>query len=102
MENVSIDQIMNDLQESFRPLMDKYDIDDIGTFEEEGQDQHYYVGYTVRKDGRVYMVHMPFTKNADGQLSLARQEWTVETDDPTDEDLGGFPTIDAVFEHLFK
>ncbi|WP_209365892.1 DUF5634 family protein [Sediminibacillus dalangtanensis] len=102
MEHVTIDQIRGDLQDSFEPLMKKYNIDDIGTFEEEGPEDDYYIGYTVRKNGRVYMVHMPFAKTDEGQLELARQEWTVETDDPTDEDISGFPTIDAVFEQLFK
>ncbi|WP_053218254.1 DUF5634 family protein [Virgibacillus senegalensis] len=101
MDNVTIDQIRGDLQDSFRPLMEKYNIDDIGTFEEEGAEDDYYIGYTVRKNGRIYMVHMPFKKTGEGQLALAKQEWTVETDDPTDEDISGFPTIDAVFEHLF-
>lgn len=102
MESVPVEQLISDLKSSFRPLMEKNNIDDIGIFEEEGEDNYYHLGYTVRKDDRVYMVHLPFIKNEEGHLTLAKQEWIVETDDPTDEDVKGFGNIDDVFQSLFS
>ena len=37
-----------------------------GVFEEEGQDDRYYLGYTTRKDGKIHHIHLPFQKNSDG------------------------------------
>ncbi|CDQ20598.1 hypothetical protein SAMN05192559_105133 [Halobacillus karajensis] len=102
MESVPVEQLISDLENSFRPLMEKNNLDDIGIFEEEGQGDYYHLGYTVKKNERVYMVHLPFIKSEDGHLTLDKQEWIVETDDPNAVDLKGFDKIDDVFQSLFR
>jgi hypothetical protein len=59
---LSREQIMNVLQQSFQPCLNKYGIEDIGIFEEEGQDNRYYLGYTTRKDGKTHHIHLLFKK----------------------------------------
>lgn len=49
MEFLPREQVIRELQEPFHLYIDKYGIDDIGVFEEEGQDHHCYMGYTVKK-----------------------------------------------------
>ncbi|WP_158737902.1 DUF5634 family protein [Alteribacillus sp. YIM 98480] len=100
MEFIPREQLINELQDSFKPLMEKYDIDNIGVFEEEGQDDSYYVGYTVSKNGKVYMVHHPYTKNKDGHLARAQGGWTVETDEPGTMDEESFEDVDEVFQRF--
>ncbi|WP_077625162.1 DUF5634 family protein [Sediminibacillus massiliensis] len=101
MEYIPREQLISDLQDSFKPIMEKYHVDDIGVFEEEGQDDYYYAGYTVRKNGKVYMVHLPFRKNEQGHLAPAKEKWTVETDDADDRDMSGHDNLDDVFQELF-
>jgi hypothetical protein len=101
MEFIPREQLIDDIQDSFQPIIEKYNVDDIGVFEEEGQDDYYYVGYTVRKNGKVYMVHLPFQKNSEGHLAPAKQEWTVETDEPTEADGEGYDNLDEVFQNIF-
>ena len=40
---LSREQIMNELQQSFELYLNKYGIENIGIFEEEGQDDRYYL-----------------------------------------------------------
>ncbi|WP_077623294.1 DUF5634 family protein [Sediminibacillus massiliensis] len=101
MDEISLDQIADDLRDSFRPLAEKYNLDDIGLFEEEGQDNAYHIGYAIKKDGRVFMVYLPFIQGEEGYLTLAKQEWTVQTENPTDDDLKGFANIEDVLQKLF-
>lgn len=44
MEFLPREQIINTLQEPLQSYIDKYGIDDIGIFEEEGQGNQYYLG----------------------------------------------------------
>jgi Family of unknown function (DUF5634) len=97
MEFLTREQIINELQESFQPFIDKYEIEDIGVFEEEGQDDHYYLGYTVRKDGKTFHIHSPYVKNQTGALTPEKNEWTVESDDPKEKDIKGFENLDDAF-----
>ncbi|MBB6454930.1 hypothetical protein HNQ94_003419 [Salirhabdus euzebyi] len=100
MNNLSREQLINEIQDSFVTLMDQYDIDEIGIFEEEGQENQYYLGYTVRKDGKAYMIHHPYQKNRQGELTPLSDEWTVETDEPDLEDKRGYDNLDEVFNEL--
>lgn len=100
MEYLSREQIMNNLQQSFQEIMDQYDVDDIGIFEEEGKGDRYYLGYTVNKDGKTYHIHTPYIKNNSGQLAPAQQEWTIETDEPNKKDLKGFHDLGSVFREI--
>lgn len=97
----SREQIMNELQQSFQPYLDKYGIEDIGIFEEEGQGDHYYLGYTTRKDGKTYHIHLPFQKNRNNELAPIDSKWTVESDDPQEKDLRGFEDLDHVFREIY-
>ncbi|WP_243296343.1 DUF5634 family protein [Bacillus litorisediminis] len=100
MEFLPREQIIQNLQQSFQTYIYQYGIDDIGIFEEEGQDDRYYLGYTVRKDGKIYHIHTPYQKNNNGELASLHQNWTIETDDPQQEDVKEFPNIESVFREL--
>jgi hypothetical protein len=100
MEFLSREQIINELQNSFQPFIDKYGIEDIGVFEEEGQDNHYYLGYTVRKEGKTYLIHSPYLKNQSGGLAPEKKEWTVESDDPEGKDLKGFKELEDALRDI--
>jgi hypothetical protein len=91
------EQIINALQEPLQSYISKYGIDDIGIFEEEGQDNQYYMGYTVKKEGKTYHIHSPYTKNDNGGLAPIKNEWTVETDEPQKDDRRGFNDLDQAF-----
>jgi hypothetical protein len=91
------EQIINALQEQLQSYISKYGIDDIGIFEEEGQDNQYYMGYTVKKEGKTYHIHSPYTKNDNGGLAPIKNEWTVETDEPQKDDRRGFNDLDQAF-----
>lgn len=100
MEYTNRDEVIKDLQQAFQPLMDKYEIEDIGVFEEQGQKNQYHIGYTIRKEGKTYMVHTPYLKNENGQLTPSNDEWTVETDEPNLEDRSGYKGIDEALRSL--
>ena len=100
MEFIAREQVIKELQQSFQNYIDKYGIEDIGIFEEEGQDDHYYLGFTVSKEGRTYHVHTPYIKNNNGGLAPLKQEWTVESDDPREVDLKGYDDLESVFREI--
>ena len=100
MEFLSREEIIHELQESFQGIMNQYNIDDIGIFEEEGQGERYYMGYTVKKRGKTYHIHSPYLKNRNGGLSPVQHEWTVESDEPQKEDLKGFHDLESVFRDI--
>ncbi|MBG9446712.1 DUF5634 family protein [Cytobacillus firmus] len=100
MEFLPREQVLNSLQEPFQSYIDKYGIDDIGIFEEEGQDQYCYMGYTVKKAGKTYHVHSPFLKDGNGGLSPGRNEWTIESDEPDGADRSGFTSIEQALQEL--
>ncbi|MEK5442318.1 MULTISPECIES: DUF5634 family protein [unclassified Fredinandcohnia] len=101
MDYLSREKIINELQQSFQPYLDKYEIENIGIFEEEGQDNRYYLGYTTRKAGKTYHVHLPFQKNNEGELAPVDNKWTVESDNPQESDLKEFNNLDHVFSELY-
>lgn len=100
MENLSREQLINNLQTSFESYINQYGIDDIGIFEEEGQDDLYYMGYTIKKDGKTYHIHRPFRKNNNGGLSPIENEWTIESDEPEKTDLKGYHSLDSAFREI--
>ncbi|MGP7819449.1 DUF5634 family protein [Niallia sp. 01092] len=100
MEFLSREQIINELQQSFEIYINKFGIENIGIFEEEGQADQYYIGYTVKKDGKTYHIHIPYIKNNTGGLSPIKKEWTVETDDPKEEDVRGYNDLESVFREI--
>ncbi|WP_338472482.1 DUF5634 family protein [Niallia sp. XMNu-256] len=101
MDYQSREQIVNGLQQSFEPYLNKYGLERIGIFEEEGQDECYYIGYTTQKDGKTYHVHLPFHKDNNGGLIPIDQKWTVESDNPQEKDLKEFEDLDHVFREIY-
>lgn len=100
MDFTNREEIIRDLQQSFQPLITKYGIEDIGVFEEQGQKDLYHMGYTIRKEGKTYMVHTPYIKNEEGQLAHGNDEWTIETDEPNTEDISGFKKLDEALRSI--
>lgn len=88
------EQVIEEMTETLHKMMEVYQLEDVGVFEEEGEGDVYYVGYTVRRKGDVFMMHMPFIKNDAGELAPRKIEWTVETEE---EDFHGYQSLDDVF-----
>ena len=100
MEFLPRDQIINELKQAFPSYIDNFGIDAIGIFEEEGQDDTYHLGYTVTKQGKTYHIHTPYIKNNTGDLAALKDEWTVETDDPEQNDQRGYSDLESVFREI--
>lgn len=100
MEFIPREQVMSELQQSLQTYIQQFDIDAIGIFEEQGEGDHYYLGYTVTKGEKTYHIHLPYVKNNEGGLSPAKNEWTIESDDPQVQDERGYSNIEEVFNHL--
>ena len=97
MEYIKYEEVKNNMNHQLHELMSKYDLEDIGIYEEEGAGNTYYMGYTVRKDGKIFMVNMPYQKDRHGGLALQQQEWTIQ------EDAGetkGYHSLEDVFSHI--
>ncbi|RIW28233.1 hypothetical protein D3H55_21960 [Bacillus salacetis] len=97
---LSREQLINDLQTAFPSLMDDYKLENIGIFEEEGQKDQYYLGYTARKDGKAYMIHLPYKKDHDGGLEPSSSQWTIESDDPGTIDTSGYESLESAFRGI--
>ncbi|SEM93507.1 hypothetical protein SAMN05192533_10752 [Mesobacillus persicus] len=100
MDISSREEILNDLQRSFETYMNQFNLDDIGIYEEQGQGNTYYIGYTVKKDGRTYHIHTPYHQNEHGGFTSGKKEWTVEPDDPNKEDLSGYDDLESVLRDI--
>ena len=100
MESSSREQIIKSLQQPFQFYIDHFGIDNIGIFEEEGQAEVYYLGYTVSKNGKTYHIHTPYKKNNSGGLTPIDTEWTLETDDPEGNDLQGYQNLESAFRDI--
>ncbi|MRH42630.1 hypothetical protein GH741_08020 [Aquibacillus halophilus] len=102
MEYIPRQQILGEIQNNFQTILETYDIDEVGIFEEEGQDNNYYMGYTITKDDKAFLIHQTFKKNDEGNMAPVLQEWTVESDEPNDEDRSGFGSLDEIFNKIFN
>ncbi|WP_077213042.1 DUF5634 family protein [Bacillus dakarensis] len=100
MDYLSREQIINELQKPLPAYMNQYGIDDIGIFEEEGEDDLYFMGYTINKEGKTYHIHSPYRKGDDGGLTPAKAEWTVESDEPDKKDLQGYQDIESALREI--
>ena len=100
MEFLSREQIIEELQGTLQMYIDEYGIDNIGIFEEEGEDDRYYIGYTATKDGKTYHIHTPFKKDHHGGLIPIEDEWTVEPDEPEGNDLRGYQDLESAFREM--
>jgi len=100
MEFIQREEMINELQQPFPSFINRYGIDDIGIFEEEGQDENYYLGYTVKKNGKTYHIHTPYQKAENGKLAPLNKEWTVETDEPRNEDRKGYQDLESALRDI--
>ncbi|KAB2336323.1 hypothetical protein F7731_12620 [Cytobacillus depressus] len=100
MEFLPREQRIRELQQPFQSYLDKYGIDDIGIFEEHGEGNHYYLGYTVNKGGKTYHIHSPYIKNDHGELATEKDEWTLESDDPNKKDQRGYDNLESVLRDI--
>jgi Family of unknown function (DUF5634) len=100
LEFLSREEILNELQQSLPTYIEQYNLDDIGLYEEQGQGDIYYMGYTVNKDGKTYHIHTPYHKNENGQMASQQKSWTVELDEPNKEDLKGYNDLESVFRDI--
>ncbi|MDC3415457.1 DUF5634 family protein [Aquibacillus salsiterrae] len=92
-------QLITELQDTFETIIETYDIDAIGIFEEEGQDSNYYVGYTVKKDDKEFFINQPYKKE-NNQLALLNQQWTIETDEPSTTDKRVLQNLEDVLKEI--
>jgi len=97
MEYLAREEVVDRLNQELDEMMTKYQLEDIGVFEEQGEGAMYYMGFTVRKDGEVFMVHKPFAKNEKGQLAATKEGWVIESDEG---DTSGYPSLDAAFSAM--
>lgn len=100
LEYLSRTQIINELQKPFQTYLEQYEIDEIGIYEEAGQEGIYHMGYTVTKDGKTYHIHTSFQKNKDEFLAPLDDLWTLETDEPTEDDRTGYRDLVSVFRKI--
>ncbi|MBM7646628.1 hypothetical protein JOD45_002860 [Scopulibacillus daqui] len=98
MEYVTRETILKHMSRDLENVMNRYDVDDVGIYEEQGEGDHYYIGYTVRKDGKVYMINMPFVKDDENKLAVAEQSWTIQGENGNEQK--GFKTLDEVFDAI--
>jgi hypothetical protein len=78
MQYINREILLNDLTNRLQELMMEYDLEDIGIYEEQGVGNEHYIGFTIRKNGEVYMVNLPFVKNDNGELVVREQDWTIQ------------------------
>ncbi|MFC0274033.1 DUF5634 family protein [Metabacillus herbersteinensis] len=97
MEFLSREEVVRDLTDSMQSIMVQYDVEDIGVYEEEGEGNQYYMGYTIRKNGKVYMINTPYVKNEDHELAQQNQIWTIQ--EGTGESKG-YQSLSDVFKKI--
>jgi hypothetical protein len=97
MDVQSRNTIINSLEGDFNTLMEQYNLDRIGVYEEEGKDNLYYMGYTVVKDGKTYMLSTPYSKDNNGQLSSKNAPWTLQAEDG---EKAGYQTIHDILSEI--
>ncbi|QOY34995.1 DUF5634 family protein [Anaerobacillus isosaccharinicus] len=97
MEFIEREAILTEMNHSLHTMLEKYDLEDVGIFQEEGEGNDYYLGYTVRKNGEVYMIHQKFRKDEQGNLKPSEQSWVIECEEG---DSRGYENLDAVFSYL--
>ncbi|GIN84542.1 hypothetical protein J6TS2_09280 [Heyndrickxia sporothermodurans] len=78
MDYINRETLLDQMNAQLKDMMERYQLEDIGIYEEEGMGKDYYIGYTIRKNGKIYMLSMPYEKNGLGKLSLKNKEWTIQ------------------------
>ncbi|HWO95616.1 MAG TPA: DUF5634 family protein [Bacillus sp. (in: firmicutes)] len=88
---------MNEMLHSLESLLKQHQLDEIEIYEEEGEDELYYMGYTVKKGEHVYMVHQPYVKNEKKELALKEPQWTIQSEQGESK---GYPSLEDVFNQI--
>ncbi|WPL42447.1 DUF5634 family protein [Priestia megaterium] len=68
MEYVKRETAISELTHHMDDILNKYNLQGVSVYEEEGEGNHYYLGYTVKKDDHVFMLNRPYIKDKDGKL----------------------------------
>jgi hypothetical protein len=89
--------ILKEMQQSLQPLMKQYDLDSIGIYEEEGEDENYYLGYSIEKNDNFFIINIPYIKNNEGELAVKDTNWTIQLDDHEEKNL---KNLDEVFNRI--
>lgn len=97
MDYLPKEAIMNEMNDSLKLMLEKYNLEEIGIFEEEGEDNRFYLGYTFRKNGDVHMIHLPFIKDEQGNLARLDDGWVIESEEG---DSRGYENLEDVFNYL--
>lgn len=98
MEFLSRESVLQELNDSLEQMMTKYNLDDVGIYEEEGANEEFFLGFTVRKNGKVYMINEPYVKDEKGNIAIKEKTWTIQTDQG--KEAKGFDSLDEVFQHI--
>lgn len=99
MEYVNRELLISEMTRMFQDLMEDYDLEEIGVYEEEGEGSRCYLGFTVRKDGHVYMINNPYIKNSRGEVAPEGHEWTIQSETGESK---GYSSLNDVFNEIEK
>lgn len=97
MQFLKREERMNEMLHSLEPLLEQYQLDEIGIYEEEGVNDLYYMGYTVKKGEHVYMIHQPYVKNEKEELALQEPQWTIQSEQKESK---GYSSLEDVLTQI--
>ncbi|WP_102347150.1 DUF5634 family protein [Bacillus sp. Marseille-P3661] len=97
MEYKNRESILDEMQKSLQPLMQQYDLDSIGIYEEQGEDENYYIGYSIEKKDNFFIINLPYVKNEQGNLAVKDTNWTIQLDDHEEKNI---KSLDEVFNRI--
>lgn len=100
MEYITRSNLIEELQEPFQQYLEQFELDEIGIYEEDGQDDITHMGYTVTKNGQTYHLHTSFRKNEQERLTPLNNLWTLERDEPSSEDRTGYRDVESIFREI--
>ncbi|MCM3151373.1 DUF5634 family protein [Priestia megaterium] len=97
MEYVGREAIVSELTHHMDDILNKYNLQGVSVYEEEGEGNHYYLGYTVKKNDHVFMLNRPYLKDKDGKLAVEKQEWTVQGNEG---EKNGYTSLEDAFQKI--
>ncbi|GAB1771966.1 DUF5634 family protein [Priestia megaterium] len=97
MEYVKREAAINELTHHMDDMLNKYNLQGVSVYEEEGEGNHYYLGYTVKKNDQVFMLNRPYLKDKDGKLAVEKQEWTVQGNEG---ETNGYTSLEDAFQKI--
>ena len=97
MEYVKRETAISELTHHMDDILNKYNLQGVSVYEEEGEGNHYYLGYTVKKNDQVFMVNKPYIKDKDGKLAVEKQEWTLQGNEG---ETNGYTSLEDAFQKI--